>query len=191
VISIVRVRERYLRGLNWVRGAEGGIRRIASICTGIFALAVTGLLDGKTVTTHWKFARDVAQRFPRHQVDANAIFIKAGKFSTAAGITAGIDLALALIEEDHGPGLALSVARGLVVYLKRAGGQEQYSKPLHLETRSGDRLSDLAPWVSAHLKHDLSVEALAERACLSPRHFTCRLKEAFGLNPGEFVENLR
>src|SRR4029077_11895809 len=124
----LRVREQYQRVANWICESDSRIRRIASICTGIYALAATGLLDGKCVTTHWKFAGDVAQRFPRVQVDANAIFIKAGKFYTAAGITAGIDLALALIEEDHGPGLALSVARDLVVYLKRSGGQEQYSE---------------------------------------------------------------
>lgn len=187
----LRVREHYQRVANWILERDGSIRRIASICTGIYALAATGLLDGKRVTTHWKFARDVAQRFPRIQVDADAIFIKAGKFYTAAGITAGIDLALALIEEDHGPELALGVARELVVYLKRPGGQEQYSEPLQFQTRSSDRLSDLAPWISAHLKQDLSVESLAERACLSPRHFTRRFKEAFGVNPGEFVENLR
>jgi transcriptional regulator GlxA family with amidase domain len=187
----LRVREQYQRVANWICECDSRIRRIASICTGIYALVATGLLDGKCVTTHWKFAGDVAQRFPRVQVDANAIFIKAGKFYTAAGITAGIDLALALIEEDHGPGLALSVARDLVVYLKRSGGQEQYSEPLQFQTRCSDRLSDLAPWISAHLKRNLSVEALAERATLSPRHFTRRFKEAFGVNPGEFVEKLR
>jgi transcriptional regulator GlxA family with amidase domain len=187
----LRLREQYQRVASWICERDSRIRRIASICTGIYALAATGLLDGKCVTTHWKFAGDVAQRFPRVQVDANAIFIKAGKFYTAAGITAGIDLALALIEEDHGPGLALSVARDLVVYLKRSGGQEQYSEPLQFQTRCSDRLSDLAPWISAHLKRNLSVEALAERATLSPRHFTRRFKEAFGVNPGEFVEKLR
>ena len=187
----LRVRERYRQVADWVRQRQDRIRRIASVCTGIYALAATGLLDGKQVTTHWKFARDVAQRFPRIQLDSNAIFIKAGKFYTAAGITAGIDLALALIEEDHGPAVALSVARELVVYLKRPGGQEQYSEPLQFQIRSNDRLSDLAPWISAHLNQDLSVEVLAERACLSPRHFTRRFKKAIGLNPGEFVEYLR
>jgi transcriptional regulator GlxA family with amidase domain len=187
----LRVREHYHRVANWIRERDSGIRRIASICTGLYALAATGLLDGKRVTTHWKFARDVAQRFPHLQVDSNALFIKAGKFYTAAGITAGIDLALALIEEDHGADIALGVARELVVYFKRPGGQEQYSEPLQFQTRSSDRLSDMAPWISAHLKHNLSVEALADRARLSPRHFTRRFKEAFGVNPGEFVEKLR
>jgi transcriptional regulator GlxA family with amidase domain len=187
----LRVPEQYQRVASWIRERHSGIRRIGSICTGIYALAATGLLDGKRVTTRWKFASDVAQRFPHLDVDANAIFSKAGKFYTAAGITAGIDLALALIEEDHGPELALGVARELVVYLKRPGGQEQYSEPLQFQTRSSDRLSDLAPWISAHLKQSLSVEALAGRACLSPRYFSRRFKDAFGVNPGEFVERLR
>ena len=187
----LRVRAQYQRVANWIRERDSNIRRIASICTGIYALAATGLLDGKRVTTHWKFSRDVAQRFPRLHVDANAIFIKAGKFYTAAGITAGIDLALALVEEDHGSGMALSVARELVVYLKRPGGQEQYSEPLQVQARCSDRLSELAPWISGHLGQSLSVEALAERVCLSPRHFTRRFRQAFGVNPGEFVEKLR
>lgn len=187
----LRVREQYERVANWIRERNRSIRRIVSICTGIYALAATRLLDGKRVTTHWKFADDVAQQFPRVELDANAIFIKTGKFYTAAGITAGIDLTLALIEEDHGPELALSVARELVVYFKRPGGQEQYSEPLRFQTRSSDRFLSLAPWIIAHLKGSLSVDALAERACLSPRHFTRRFKEAFGVNPGEFVEKLR
>jgi transcriptional regulator GlxA family with amidase domain len=176
---------------EWIRERALKTRRIASVCTGIYALANTGLLDGKRVTTHWKWARDVAQRFPRVHVDANALYIKTGKFYTAAGVTAGIDLSLALIEEDHGRALALAVARELVMYLKRPGGQEQYSEPLRFQMESADRLADLAPWIAGHLHQDLSVEALAGKACLSPRHFTRRFKNAFGLNPGEFVENMR
>lgn len=187
----LRVRQNYERVANWIRERNRSIRRIASICTGIYALAATGLLNGRRVTTHWKFANNVAQLFPRLELDADAIFIKTGKFYTAAGITAGIDLALALIEEDHGSELALGVARELVVYFKRPGGQEQYSEPLQFQMRSGDRLVSLAPWILAHLKQNLSVDALAERACLSPRHFTRRFKHAFGVNPGEFVERVR
>ena len=187
----LRVRGQYQRVANWIREHNSRIRRIASVCTGVYALAATGLLDGMRVTTHWKFAPDVAKQFPRVQVDADAIFIKAGKYYTAAGISAGIDLALALIEEDHGPELALSVARELVVYFKRPGGQEQYSEPLQFQARSSDRLSDLVAWIGAHLKHNLSVETLAGRVALSPRQFTRRFKETFGVNPGEFVEKLR
>jgi transcriptional regulator GlxA family with amidase domain len=176
---------------DWLRRRADGIRRVTSICTGIYALAPTGLLDGRRVTTHWRFTSEIGQRYPRLQVEADALFVKDGKFYTSAGITAGIDLALALIEEDHGPQVSLAVARELVVYLKRPGGQEQYSEPLQFQTRSSDRFSELAPWITAHLGRDLSVEALAEKACLSPRHFTRRFKSAFGVTPGDFVENLR
>jgi transcriptional regulator GlxA family with amidase domain len=143
------------------------------------------------VTTHWRFASEIAQRFPKLRVDPNALFIKDGQFYTSAGITAGIDLALALIEEDHGSQVALAVARDLVVYLKRPGGQEQYSEPLRFQMNSRDRLSDLAPWIIAHLHQDLSVETLAAKACLSPRHFARCFKRTFSAPPGEFVENLR
>lgn len=176
---------------NWIKARASEIRRVASVCTGIYALAPTGLLDGRQVTTHWRFTNEVAERFPALRMVPNAIFIKDGKFYTAAGITAGIDLALSLIEEDCGSQVALAVARDLVVYLKRPGGQEQYSEPLRFQMKSSDRLSDLAPWMTAHLDEDLSVEILAEKACLSPRQFTRCFKRTFGSAPGEFVANLR
>jgi len=176
---------------EWLGAHARDIRRVASVCTGIYALAPTGLLDGRRVTTHWRFAGEIAQRFPKLRVDPNALFIKDGKFYTSAGVTAGIDLALALIEEDYGSEAALTVARYLVVYLKRAGGQEQYSEPLQFQMKSNDRLSELAPWIASHLRQNLSVERLAEKACLSPRHFTRRFKRSFGAAPGDFVENMR
>ena len=175
----------------WVKAHASRIGRIATVCTGVYGLAPTGLLDGRLVTTHWRFARDFADRFPKLRVDPDALFIKDGPIYTCAGVTAGIDLALALIEEDHGPSLALAVARELVVYLKRAGGQEQYSEPLRFQTRSADRFADLAAWMQDHLRDDLSVEALADRARLCPRHFTRRFKDAFGATPATFVEDLR
>src|SRR5207302_4687577 len=135
-------------------------RRIASICTGIYGLAETGLLDGRKVTTHWHHAQNVCHRFPRIQVHDNAIFLKDGQFYTSAGATAGIDLALSLIEEDYGRQVSLTVARQLVVYLKRSGGQEQYSEPLRFQTESISRFSDLTTWIHTHLIDDLSVEAL-------------------------------
>ena len=143
------------------------------------------------MTTHWRQAQELAQRFPELRVDPNALYLKDGKFYTCAGITAGIDLSLALIEEDFGPRVALSVARELVVYLKRPGGQEQFSEPLQFQTHSSDRFADLAAWIQGHLRQDLSAEALAERACLSPRHFTRRFKDAFATTPAAFVEDLR
>jgi transcriptional regulator GlxA family with amidase domain len=176
---------------EWVKAHAGKFRRIATVCTGVYGLAPTGLLDGRRVTTHWRFARAVAEKFPRLRVDSSALFIKDGPFFTGAGVTAGIDLALELIEEDCGPSVALAVARELVVYLKRPGGQDQFSTPLQFQTRSADRFADLAAWMQGHLHRNLSVEALAARACLCPRHFTRRFKGAFGATPATFVEDLR
>ena len=174
----------------FVKARAKTTRRIVSICTGIYGLAATGLLSGRKVTTHWRFASDVARRFAL-QVDDNAIFIKDGSFYTSAGATAGIDLSLSLIEEDYGPRVAMTVARELVVYLKRAGGQEQYSEPLQFQTQSVSRLSELAAWIASHLSEDLSVEVLAAKACLCPRHFSRRFKIEFCHTPAELVEKLR
>jgi transcriptional regulator GlxA family with amidase domain len=176
---------------KWLKRKAAQTRRIVSVCTGIYGLAPTGLLDGRRVTTHWRFAADVAVRFPKLKVEPNALFLKDGPFYTSAGVTAGIDLALALIEEDYGRKIALSVARDLVVYLKRSGGQEQYSEPLQFQTQSTDRLAELATWITDNPGRDLSVETLAHRACLSPRHFVRRFKDAFGQAPGIFVQTLR
>ncbi|HEY4281851.1 MAG TPA: GlxA family transcriptional regulator [Chthoniobacterales bacterium] len=176
---------------EFVRQRASQTRRIVSICTGAYGLAATGLLRGRRVTTHWRFARDLAARFPDLQVDANTLFIKDGAFYTSAGATAGIDLALFLIEEDYGPRIALSVARDLVVYLKRSGGQEQYSEPLQFQTDTISRLSELTTWILSHLNQDLSVETLAAKACLCPRQFGRRFKAEVGTTPGEFVERAR
>ena len=176
---------------KWISSRAKRIRRIASVCTGIYALAPTGLLDGRRVTTHWRFANDVARRFPKLNVDHDALFLKDGPFYTAGGITASVDLALALIEEDYGPRVALAVARELVVFLKRSGGQKQYSEPLEFQINSTDRFADLASWMVEHMRGDLSLAALAKRVCLSPRHFVRRFKQAFGGTPAAFVENLR
>jgi transcriptional regulator GlxA family with amidase domain len=175
----------------WLLKSAGSIRRIASICTGIYGIAPSGLLNGRTVATHWKFAADLAKRFPKLKVDPNSLYIQDGKFWTAAGVTAGIDLSLALIEEDFGPEVALSVARDLVVYMKRPGGQEQYSEPLQFQLQSRSRFADLLPWVVAHLDQDLSVEALAKRISLCPRQFSRRFTQEFGSSPACFVRRLR
>jgi transcriptional regulator GlxA family with amidase domain len=167
------------------------IRRIASVCTGIYGLAPTGLLDGRRVTTHWRFATEVAARFPKLRVDADALYIKDGRFYTSAGITAGIDLSLALIEEDHGPTEALAVARELVVYLKRPGGQRQFSEPLQFQLQSADRFADLTAWMADHLSADLSVEVMAAKTFLCARQFSRVFKQAYGTSPAAFVEELR
>lgn len=176
---------------RWLLKRAARTRRIASVCTGIYGLAATGLLDGRRVATHWAFAPDVARRFPDLQVDADALFVKDGKFYTSAGITAGIDLALALVEEDRGPAVALAAARELVVYLKRSGDQAQYSEPLRFQARSGDRFADLAAWIALNLRQPLSVGQLAGRMGLGTRHFSRRFKRAFNMTPAEFVERRR
>ncbi|HEV7179698.1 MAG TPA: helix-turn-helix domain-containing protein [Candidatus Baltobacteraceae bacterium] len=176
---------------QWLQSRAKTIRRISSTCTGIYALAEAGLLNERRATTHWRFAGDVGTRWPKIRLDSDAIFIKDGKFYTSAGITAGIDLALGLIEEDLGSDVAVAVARELVVYLKRSGGQLQYSEPLRLQSRAGDKFSDIVSWMLDHLNRDLSVEVLAERAHLSTRHFNRKFKVTFGSTPADFVEGLR
>jgi transcriptional regulator GlxA family with amidase domain len=167
------------------------LRRLVSVCTGVYGLAPSGLADGRRVTTHWKFAADVAARFPALRVTSDAIFIKDGPIYSSAGITAAIDVTLALIEEDYGPKLALAVARDLVVYVKRSGGQRQYSEPLRFQAEASDRFAELAAWMVGHLEQDLTIEALAARAALSPRQFNRRFKEVFGVAPARQVEALR
>jgi transcriptional regulator GlxA family with amidase domain len=176
---------------DWLKSRVKETRRIATVYTGTFGLATTGLLKGCHVTTHWRHARDLAIQFPELHVDPSALYLKDGKFYTCAGIAAGIDLSLALIEEDFGPRVALSVARELVVYLKRPGRQEQFSEPLRFQTQAQDRFADVAAWIKGHLRSDLSAAALAERANLSPRHFTRRFKGVFGMTPADFVEHTR
>jgi transcriptional regulator GlxA family with amidase domain len=176
---------------RWLSYRAPATRRIATLGTGIYPLAATGLLDHRQVATHWRFARNVAVRFPSLRVDSNYLFVKDGPFYTSAGATAGIDLSLALIEEDYGPRVALAVARELVVYLKRSGHQEQYSKLLQFQIKSVSRLSELTTWIISHLNENLSVEVLAARACLCPRHFSRRFKKEFGSTPADFVERLR
>jgi transcriptional regulator GlxA family with amidase domain len=176
---------------DWILNHASRIRRIASVCTGLYILARTGLLNGREVTTHWRFAADAARKFPKLHLDHSALFLKDGPFYTAGGVTSSIDLALALIEEDYGSRIALSVARELVVYLKRPGGQTQFSEPLEFQINATNRFSDLACWMVGHLKFDLSVDVLAGRASLSPRHFARKFKQTFGGTPAVFVENLR
>lgn len=176
---------------TWLRLRAPAIRRVASVCTGIYALAPTGLLDGRRVTTHWRFAADIAKCFPRLIVNADAIFLKDGCYYTSGGITAGIDLALALVEEDLGPRAALAVAREMIVYLKRPGGQEQYSEPLRQQIKGVDAFAELVAWIRGHLASDTSVPALAARVQLSTRQFSRRFVAAYGRTPADYVEALR
>jgi transcriptional regulator GlxA family with amidase domain len=179
------------RAAKWILGRAPRTRRVASVCTGIYGLAPTGLLDGRRVTTHWAFVQDAARRFPKLHFDGDSLFIRDGSFYTSAGITAGIDLSLAMIEEDCGPRVALAVARELVVFVKRPGGQNQFSEPLQYQAESADRFSDLAAWIAMNLRRDLSVETLAARVFLSSRQFSRAFKSKFNVTPAAFVEETR
>ena len=189
--AALRQKDLGARTASWIATRAPRIRRIASVCTGIYGLAPTGLLDGRAVTTHWRFADDLARRFPKLELHPDAIFLKSGNFYTSAGVTAGIDLSLALIEEDHGPEAALAVAREMVVYLKRPGGQSQFSEPLQFQMSAANRFRDLAAWIHAHLRSDLTIDTLASRANLSVRQFRRAFSRELGASPAAFVEEAR
>lgn len=176
---------------EWLKDRAPRTRRMVSVCTGLYGLAATGLLDGRRAATHWRWARDCARRFPAVAVDPAVLFVEDPPFYTSAGVTAGIDLALALVEQDQGPVLALNVARELVIYLKRPGGQPQFSEPLQFQSSAVNRFSDLAAWLPQHLRDDLSVEALARRVNMGSRHFSRMFVETFGTTPARYVEAIR
>ena len=176
--------------VDWVRERAGRSRRVASVCTGAFLLAASGLLDGRRAVTHWSFCAELARRFHAVRVEPDPIFVRDGPVWTSAGVTAGIDLALALVEQDLGRAVALAVARYLVVFLKRPGGQAQFSAALSLQAGE-DRFGDLHAWVDEHLADDISLPLLARRAGMSERNFSRRYAEATGLTPGRAVERLR
>lgn len=165
-------------------------RRKASVCTGAFLLAATRLLDGKRATTHWRHAADLQRRFPLIKVDADRIFVRDDDVWTSAGITAGIDLALAMIEEDCGIEVSKAIARDLVVYHRRSGGQSQFSTMLELEPPAG-RVSDALEFARAHLGERLTVERLAEAARISPRQFARQFVAETGTTPAKAIERLR
>jgi len=176
--------------LSWLVVRSGRARRTASVCTGALLLAAAGLLDGKRATTHWSFHTDLGRRFPKILIEADPIFIRDGTVWTSAGVTSGIDLALALVEEDLGPTVALAVARYLVVFLKRPGGQAQFSETLALQM-ADDRFGSLHEWINSNLAEQLSLPVLAGQAGMSERSFSRRYMEATGLTPTRAVERLR
>ncbi|PRH84140.1 AraC family transcriptional regulator [Labrys okinawensis] len=176
--------------VGYVRRAPALSRRVASICTGAFVLAEAGLLDGRRVTTHWLWTRDLQARFPRLKVDEDRIFIADGQIWTSAGMSAGVDLALGMVEEDHGAELARIVARQLVLYHRRGGGQSQHSNLLDLDAKS-DRIQTALTYARRNLHTPLSVEQLAEVAHLSPRQFSRAFRAETGQSPAKAVENLR
>ncbi|MDN7547426.1 GlxA family transcriptional regulator [Burkholderia cenocepacia] len=178
------------RMVRWVRQQAGRARRVASVCTGAFLLAEAGLLDGRRAVTHWARCDEFAARYPNVRVEPDPIFIREGALWTSAGVTAGIDLALALVEEDLGRATALDVARELVVFLKRPGGQAQFSTMLSMQ-RTADRFGELHAWMAEHLTADLSVPALAERVSMSERSFVRHYRAATGRTPARAVEQIR
>jgi transcriptional regulator GlxA family with amidase domain len=175
----------------WLAGHAGHVRRCGSVCTGTFLLAAAGLLDGRRATTHWQHAEQLAALFPKVTVDPDPIFVKDGKFYTSAGVTAGLDLALALVEEDAGRDLALEVARRLVMFLKRPGAQSQVSIHLAAQLSSRSATQKVGQWILENLTAELSVEALAEQAGMSARNFSRVFRRAVGMTPAEFVEAAR
>jgi transcriptional regulator GlxA family with amidase domain len=177
--------------LVWLRIIAPRVRRIGSICTGAFLLAAAGLLDGKRATTHWKWAADLAARYKNATIDPDPIYIRDGNTYTTAGVTAGMDLALALVEQDLGLPLALSVARELVLYMRRAGGQSQFSAALSLQTSDRKQIDEIRSWALDHLEEDLPVEKLAARAGMSPRNFARVFSRDTGTTPARFIERLR
>ena len=176
--------------LAFINKAQRKSRRVASICTGTFILAEAGLLDGRRATTHWFHARDLQARYPKVKMEEDRIFIIDGNVWSSAGMTAGIDLALAMAEKDLGPEITRSIAKKLVIYHRRAGGQSQHSALLELEPKS-DRIQTALDYAKKNLHTDLSVEQLAEAAHLSPRQFSRAFRAETGQSPAKAIENLR
>ncbi len=172
----------------WLRGIEA--RRHTSVCSGAYLLAAAGLLDGRRATTHWSRTDDFARRFPKVNLDADRIFIRDGEVWTSAGITAGIDLALALVEDDLGTDIARQVAQQLVVHQRRPGGQSQFSALIDLAGRTG-RFAELMDWMRANLIEPLPVERLADQVAMSPRNFARAFATETGTTPAKAVERLR
>jgi transcriptional regulator GlxA family with amidase domain len=175
----------------WIAAAAPRARRVAAVCTGAFLLARAGLLDGRRATTHWAWCDALASAYPSVTVDADPIFVADGGVWTSAGVTAGMDLALALVEEDLGPERALEVARNLVLFVRRPGGQSQFSSGLRAQGATRAPLRELQAWIAGNLDADLAVGALAERAHMSERHFARAFKDETGLTPAAYVEQVR
>jgi len=176
---------------GWLRahGRQGS--RLVSVCTGAFLLAEAGLLDGRRVTTHWAYCTALAEKYPQISVDPEPIFVRDGNIATSAGVTAGIDLALALVEDDLGRDAALDIAKHLVVFLRRPGNQAQFSAQLAGQLANREPLRDVQRWIADHPAADLSVEALASQASLSPRQFARAFAAEVGMPPGRYVDRVR
>ncbi len=176
--------------LDWLRGRAAVVPRVGSICTGALVLAAAGLLDGRAATTHWGYCDRLARASPRTRVEPDALYVQSGRIYTSAGVTAGMDMALAMVEQDWGKATALAVARELVMFVKRPGGQSQFSHHLEAQRRD-DRFGDLELWMLEHLDADLSVEQLARRCSMSERHFARLFAARIGRPPAHHVARLR
>ncbi len=177
--------------LRWLRAAAARSRRVASVCNGAFLLAKAGLLEGRRATTHWAACAELQRRYPGISVESDPIFVRDGDVWTSAGVTAGMDLALALVEEDLGRDAALETARWLVLFLKRPGGQSQFSAQLSAQLAEREPLRELQSWISDNLDADLSVPALARRTCMSERNFARAFRREVGVTPAAYVERAR
>jgi len=177
--------------VEWISRASHHVRRIGSICTGAFLLAQAGVLDGRRVTTHWSSTARLAEVFPKIEIDPNRIFVKDGPIYTSAGVTASMDLALAMVEEDHGRTVALGVAKELVLFLQRPGGQSQFSVHLAAQVSEQGPIRNVHEWILGNLGEDLSIDALAARAAMSSRNFARQFKRETGMTPGDYVEAVR
>jgi len=177
--------------VSWIRAHARQAERLVSVCTGAFLLAEAGLLTGRRVTTHWAYCGTLAARYPDVTVEPDPIFVRDGHLATSAGVTAGIDLALALVEDDLGREAALDIARHLVVFLRRPGNQAQFSAQLAGQLASREPLRDVQRWIAEHPAADLSVETLASQASLSPRQFARAFAAEVGMPPGRYVDQVR
>lgn len=177
--------------VSWIAQRAPKVRRLCSVCTGAFLLAAAGQLDGRRVATHWDWVARLRGLYPAIQIDSDKIFIQDGSTWTSAGVTAGIDLTLALIEEDFGHQVAIETARQLVMFIKRSGGQSQFSVPLAAQAHDSGKFADLHAWIAAHLNDDLSVERLAEQAGMAPRTFARTYAGKLGRTPAKTVEAMR
>jgi transcriptional regulator GlxA family with amidase domain len=176
---------------KWLNRRAPVTRRIVALGDSVSALAQTGLLDGRQVAVHWRFAKDFAKTFPKLRVISDRLFVKDDRFYTCAGGISAVDLSLSLIEEDYGRQMALKLARELILHVKRSGEQEQYSEALRFQVQACDRFANISSWILCNLHQDLSIEALAQRTCMSSRNFTRLFRSEFGRTPAEFIASVR
>lgn len=177
--------------IQWLKIRVQDVRRYGSVCTGAFFLGAAGLIDGRQVTTHWQQAEELAERFPKTEVIADSIYIQDGPLYTSAGATAGIDLALKLIEDDHGRNLSIQIARKLLVFLRRPGGQSQFSAHLAAQIVTEDRIQELQHWILDHVYEDLTLNVLGNRIGMSVRNLSRVFLKETGETPADFVEQAR